>query len=47
MLGPIVGNVLLARSPIVTELSLAVSASQPVKIHVDRFGGLRDDFVIY
>ena len=43
---PVVAHVLCSWAPVVAELSLAVSAAEPVKIHVDRFCGLGDNFVV-
>ena len=44
--GPVVGQIVVARPPVVAELSLAVPAAEPVEIHIDGFGGLGDDFVV-
>ncbi len=41
---PVVGNVLRPQPPKVAELPLAVTAVQPVEVHVDGFGCLGNIF---
>ena len=47
VLRPVISKIAGAWVPIVSELPLAVSAPEPVKVHVDRLGRLGDDFVVY
>ena len=43
---PVVAVIALARAPVVAELTLAVAATEPVEIHVDRFCCVCYDFII-
>ena len=47
VLSPIIPEVSMSWPPKLLELPLAVPASEPVKLHVDWFGGNGEDFIIY
>ncbi len=44
--GPVVGAVIRTRAPVVSELSLGVMTTQPVKTHVHGFGASWLDVVV-
>ena len=46
MFRPIIRQVVFAWPPVKAELSLRVAAAEPVEIHVDRFGGFHNNFVV-
>ncbi len=44
--GPVVGSVVDSRTPVVSELSLGVTTTKPVKTHVHGFGASWLDVVV-
>ena len=47
VLGPLVGEISITRSPIDAELALAFVVSEPVEMHVHCFGAFWLDFAVY